>query len=105
MTMFCMVMKPVHTEVIGNGARRLPCFNLSTPLRPGNFNIFPIQTPKRAEARAPNDNFGMHGYETIRREFMRPALHSRTAPPVREPSASRACRYPAAAAHPRGRTG
>src|SRR5580765_3182626 len=100
MTMFCMVMKPLHPEVAGNGARRLRRFNLSTPLRPGNFNIFPIQTLKRAEARAPNDNFWMHGYQTIRRVFMRPGLHSRTEAPAREPSAGRACRCRAAAAHP-----
>src|SRR5947207_8138852 len=50
-----------HPEVVGNGARRLRRFNLGTPLRSGNFDISPIQTPKRAEARAPTDNFGMHG--------------------------------------------
>ena len=33
----------------GARARRLRRINSSTPLRPGNFNIFPIRTPKRAD--------------------------------------------------------
>src|SRR6266545_3062331 len=54
---------PVHPEVVGHGARRSRRFNLSTPLRSGNFSVFPIPTPKRAEARAPTNtnNLGMHG--------------------------------------------
>jgi hypothetical protein len=53
----------VHPEVVGDGARRLRRFYLSRPLRSENFIVFPIQTPKRAEARAPNyvNNLGMHG--------------------------------------------
>jgi len=53
----------VHPEVVGNGARRLRRFNVSTPLRSGNLGVFPIQTPKRAEARAPSNtnNMGMRG--------------------------------------------
>jgi len=46
----------VHPKVVGNGARRLRRFNLSTPLRSENFSVFPILTPKRAEARAPNEH-------------------------------------------------
>src|SRR5882672_1467717 len=51
-------------EVVGNGARRLRRFNLSTPVRSGNSSVFPVQTPKRAEARAPTNtnNTGMHGF-------------------------------------------
>src|SRR6266404_538489 len=30
------------------------------PLRLGKFSVFAIQTPKRSEARAPDNNFGMH---------------------------------------------
>src|SRR6267143_1521008 len=48
--------RAVHPEVVGNGPRHLRRFNLSTPLRSENFSVFPIQTPKRAEARAPNEH-------------------------------------------------
>jgi hypothetical protein len=53
----------VHPEVVANGARRLRRFNFSTPLRSGNFSVFPAQTPKRAEARAPTNtnNLRMQG--------------------------------------------
>jgi len=50
-----------HPEVVGNGARRLRRFNPSTPLGSGNFSIVPIQTPKRAEARAPTNNLETRG--------------------------------------------
>src|SRR6266403_699834 len=47
---FCaFLMKAVYPEVVGNGARRLRRFNLSTPLRSWNFSVFPAQTRKRAE--------------------------------------------------------
>src|SRR5438132_4616209 len=39
-------------EVVGK-TRRLRRFNLSTPMRSVNSSVFAIQTPKRAEARAP----------------------------------------------------
>jgi hypothetical protein len=39
-------------------------FSLSTPSRSGNFSVFPNDTPKRAEARAPinTNNMGTHGW-------------------------------------------
>jgi hypothetical protein len=43
-------LQPAHPEVVGDGARRLRRFNLSTSLLVGIFSVFPIQTPNRAAA-------------------------------------------------------
>ena len=57
-----MILPTVYPEVVGHGARRLRRFNLITPPDIGCRGVFPIQTPKRAEARSPTNtnNLGMH---------------------------------------------